>query len=352
MDTSLNLNSLVRPNIQKLKPYRSARDDFKKGILLDANENPFPPVHLDSQTELNRYPDPHQEVLRSLISGYRNTDPERIFTGNGSDEAIDLLIRIFCRPGIDKIVITPPTYGMYRVSADIHDVEVIEAPLKPDFSLEPQMVLEKAVEAKIIFLCSPNNPTANLLDKDAILQIIQNFSGIVVVDEAYLDFAETTSLIDVLDEYPNLVILQTLSKAFGLAGIRLGMAFASVQIIAFMMKVKPPYNVNVLTQRMAVRALGNPSIIQEKTTRILEEKRRVLKELSHLELVEKIHPSDANFLLVKMRDAQNIYHKLAKAGVVVRYRGDQLHCEGCLRITIGTQSENDRLLSLLKTLAI
>lgn len=348
MPPTFDINKLVRPNILALKPYRSARDDFKSGVLLDANENPYP----QKQGALNRYPDPHQEALRSAIAAYRGTDPERVFTGNGSDEAIDLLIRIFCRPGIDKIAITPPTYGMYKVSADIQDVEVLDAPLLPDFSLDPDALLQKAGDAKIIFLCSPNNPTANALDRDAILKTIRNFHGIVVVDEAYIDFSGSASFIDTLDGHPNLVVLQTLSKAFGLAGIRLGMAFASREIISLMMKVKPPYNVNSLTQEMAIGAFRDLPGIEQKIAQILQQRSYMAGRLAEIPFVERIFPSDANFLLVKMRDALNIYGKLARSGVVVRYRGDQPHCADCLRITIGTEEENEKLLESLRNITI
>ncbi|MCH8558573.1 MAG: histidinol-phosphate transaminase [Balneolia bacterium] len=347
-----DLNQLLRPNIRGLKPYRSARDDFKSGILLDANENPASPG-IEHALNLNRYPDPHYELLRNRISEIKEAiKPEQIFLGNGSDEAIDLLIRMFCTPGHDKILITPPTYGMYKVSADIHGIETVEAPLLPDFSLDADSVLSKTDGVKIIFLCSPNNPTANRLQESEIRRVIEGFSGIVVVDEAYIDFSRDKSLLPLLAEHPNLVVMQTLSKAWGLAGIRLGMAFASTEIINYMMRVKPPYNVNSLTQDAALKALGNPNQTQRAIESILSERDRVAKSLEQMDGVIRVEESDANFLLVRVKNAPDVYRKLAKLGVIVRYRGDQLHCENGLRITIGLPEENDALLDAMEQLTI
>jgi len=351
MNTTFNLNQLVRPNILSLKPYRSARDDFKEGILLDANENPFE-THLNEHLqELNRYPDPHFEALREAIAHYRSVLPEQIFLGNGSDEAIDLLIRMCCIPGKDRILITPPTYGMYQVSADIHGIETIKIPLKPDFSLETKAIIEKRDEASIIFLCSPNNPTANLLEQGDILRIMDGYHGIVVVDEAYMDFSPGDSLLPFLGKYPNLVILQTLSKAFGLAGIRLGMAFGSPEIIRILMAIKPPYNINSITQWRALQAFKEPEIIQQNIKTILQNRSKLIEDLSSLPMVKKIHSSAANFLLVQFDDALSYYKKLAAQGIIVRYRGDQLHCENCLRITVGTAIENQKLTDTLRILS-
>ncbi len=351
LKTNFKPESLLRPGIRSLKPYRSARDDFKSGMLLDANENPYPPAGFpDSQ--LNRYPDPHCEVLRNRLSDLKNIEPESIFAGNGSDEAIDLLIRMFCEPGRDSILITPPTYGMYRVSADINGVSCVECPLNPDFSLDTDGILENGErdDVKLIFLCSPNNPTSNRLSREQVEMILSESQAIVVVDEAYIDFSEEPGLMPLIHEFPNLVILQTLSKAWGLAGIRLGMAFAQPWLINSMMRVKPPYNVNALTQQAALKALENTADFEEKVRLILSERKRLAENLAEMKLVEKVFPSDANFLLVRVQEAENIYRDLAAKGIVVRYRGDQLHCDNCLRITVGTPEENDTLLHALEKL--
>lgn len=350
MKSGFDLYSLVRPNILSLKPYRSARDDFKEGILLDANENPFSPQTELKAADLNRYPDPHQTELRKMIADKRGLSPLQVFLGNGSDEAIDLIIRMFCRPGQDKIMVTPPTYGMYKVSADIHQVETLEIPLQPDFSLSPDDILANTDDVRIIFLCSPNNPSANLLERDAILQILQEFNGIVVVDEAYIDFSPASTLADELSSYPNLIILQTLSKAYGLAGIRLGMALASKEIIRILMTMKPPYNINTLTQQTALALISDSESVSMNINRILKERLQLTVELSQIPTVKKIFPSDANFILVKIDDAKTIYRKLADKGVIVRYRGDQIHCDNCLRITVGTPEENGKLIQSLKDL--
>lgn len=343
-----DLDQLIRPNIRSLKPYRSARDDFKSGILLDANENPVSPGP-EHELNLNRYPDPHYDALRNRLSELKpSVSPNQVFLGNGSDEAIDLLVRMFCTPGKDRILVTPPTYGMYRVSADIHGIETAEAPLRPDFTLDPETVLKQSDGVKIIFLCSPNNPTANRQPESNIIRVIEGFSGIVVVDEAYIDFSRDKSLLPLLSSYPNLVVMQTLSKAWGLAGIRLGMAFASVELISYMMRVKPPYNVNSLTQNIALKALANPGKTQKVIDTILEERARVSEELAKLPGVLKVEESDANFLLVRVENALEVYRKLADQGVIVRYRGDQLHCENGLRITIGIEQENNALLGALR----
>lgn len=345
-----DLESLVRPNILRLKPYRSARDDFKDGILLDANENPFESYTIDGEHPLNRYPDPHYDAVREALARWKKVRPSQIFLGNGSDEAIDLLIRMTCTPGKDSILITSPTYGMYKVSADIHDVNIIDVPLHPDFSLNTDEVIKASQNAKLVFLCSPNNPTANVLEKASILSILQQAPGIVVVDEAYMDFSPNNSLLSELDAWPNLVVMQTFSKAIGLAGIRLGMAFGSEEIIKILMKIKPPYNVNVLTQQEALRSLDNPSEIQLKIQEITENRKQLINDLSRISGVEHIFPSDANFLLVRFKDALETYKKLASAGVIVRYRGDQLHCDGCLRITVGTEDENKMLIEKLEAI--
>lgn len=352
---AFSLKNILRPNILSLKPYRSARDDFKKGVLLDANENPHQPGVPEDDARglsLNRYPDPQYEALRKRLSELKNITPEHIFLGNGSDEAIDLLIRMCCKPEQDRILITPPTYGMYEVSADIQGVETIKVPLNPDFSLAPDAVLQKASQKKpkLMFLCSPNNPTANRQNTQTIKAILENFSGLVVVDEAYVDFSAEKSLISLLKDYPNLVVMQTLSKAWGLAGIRLGMAFASPELISYMMRVKPPYNVNALTQQAALKALSRAEYMQQTVETLLAERERVAASLREKSGIMRVFSSDANFLLVRIPKARYIYEKLAENGIIVRYRGDQLHCDDGLRITIGTRQENDALLNELDKL--
>jgi len=345
--TTFDLESLVRPNIKELTPYRCARDDYDKGVLLDANENAIGSVPADIR-ELNRYPDPRQDALRDQYADFRRIRRDQIFCGVGSDEAIDLLIRIFCRPGIDHIMITPPTYGMYKVSAAINDVGVQAVPLNPDFTLDSQAVLDAVYDTtKVIFLCSPNNPTGNLLDKDSVRAVLRGFSGIVVVDEAYIDFSDDDGFASELDQYPNLVILQTLSKSFGLAGIRLGLALASESIISYMLRVKAPYNVNKLSTETALKAMHAVPVMKAYVKALNNERAWLQKELETIPGVHKIHPSDANFLLVVIDRAFELYKSMADSGVVIRYRGDQLHCDSTLRITVGTHAENATLIHRL-----
>lgn len=345
---TFDLESIIRPNIRVLTPYRCARDDYDQGILLDANENAIGSVPADIR-ELNRYPDPRQDALRDKYADFRHIRRDQIFCGVGSDEAIDLLIRIFCIPGKDHIMITPPTYGMYKVSAAVNDVGVQSVPLNPDFSLDPQALLDSVSDTtKIIFLCSPNNPTGNLLDKDAVRTVIRGFHGIVVVDEAYIDFSGDEGFAGELDELPNLVILQTLSKSFGLAGIRLGLALASEQIISYMLRVKAPYNVNKLTTETALKAMDNLPVMRAFVKALNNERAWLRQALETVPAVRKIHPSDSNFLLVVIDNAQYLYKTMADTGVVIRYRGDQLHCDSTLRITVGTHAENERLIQRLK----
>lgn len=345
---TFDLENLIRPNIRVLTPYRCARDDYDQGILLDANENAIGSVPADIR-ELNRYPDPRQDALRDRYADFRRIRRDQIFCGVGSDEAIDLLIRIFCIPGKDHVMITPPTYGMYKVSAAVNDVGVQSVPLNPDFSLDPQAVLDAITDStKIIFLCSPNNPTGNLLNKDAVRTVIRGFRGIVVVDEAYIDFSGDEGFAGELEEFPNLVILQTLSKSFGLAGIRLGLALASEQIISYMLRVKAPYNVNKLTTEAALKAMDNLPVMRAFVKALNNERAWLRQALETVPGVRKIHPSDSNFLLVVIDNAQHIYKTMADTGVVIRYRGDQLHCDSTIRITVGTHSENERLIQRLK----
>lgn len=347
MNKKFNLEKIVRENIRDLKPYRSARDDFDSGILLDANENSFGSP-IENDLELNRYPMPYQEKLRSVIADYRKVDTENVFVGVGSDEAIDLLFRIFCSPGKDKVITNPPTYGMYKVSANINNIKVDEVLLTPDFQLQTERILNRVTDfTKLIFVCSPNNPTANDMDRKDIIYLLENFDGLVVVDEAYIDFSEQAGFAEEVKNYPNLVVLQTLSKAFGLAGIRLGIAIANPEIINYMMKVKAPYNVNKLTSQAALNAFENLESVQKNIKSINSEKKRIVAGLENLAQVEKVFPSDANFLLFRVDDALIVYKKLADSGVIVRYRGNEPHCENCLRMTIGTAEENDQFLSSL-----
>jgi histidinol-phosphate aminotransferase len=340
----MNINNLLRKNIQNLKPYSSARDEYSGDamVFLDANENPF-------NEPYNRYPDPLQKELKQKISSLKNISANQIFLGNGSDEPIDLLIRAFCEPGNDNIVTIHPTYGMYQVAADTNNIEVIKVSLSQDFELDSKLILQAVTEnRKLIFLCSPNNPSGNSLDKEAMLEIIQNFEGIVVVDEAYIDFAPGKSLLPELAKYPNLVILQTFSKAWGMAGIRLGMSFASVEIIQVLNKIKYPYNINILTQQKALELLDNKEQVDIWVKKLIEEREKMTKYLAKLHFVTKIYPSDANFLLVSMNDARRIYDYLVENGIIVRDRSKIHLCDNSLRITIGTMDEDIVLLQALK----
>lgn len=339
----MNLQQLVRKNIWNLKAYSSARDEFKgeASVYLDANENPL-------NGPYNRYPDPLQWKLKEKVSAIKHVDAQKIFFGNGSDEPIDLVIRIFCEPAVDNIVAIDPTYGMYKVCADINNIEYRQVLLKDHFTLDAESVL-KATDSntKIIFLCSPNNPSGNLLDRDEILKIIQNFSGIVVIDEAYIDFAPEASWLPQLDKYPNLVILQTFSKAWGIAAVRLGMAFASPEIISLFNKVKYPYNINILTQNFALTELDKLELKEEWVKTLLQQRIYLEQQLEKISTVEKVYPSDANFILVKVADANEIYNKLVDKGIIVRSRNTISLCNGCLRITVGTEAENNKLLEAL-----
>ncbi len=341
----IDLKDIVRDNIWNLVPYSSARDEYtgKDAILMDANESPF-------NSPFNRYPDPGQNMLKEKISGLLGISSERLFIGNGSDEAIDLLIRVFCKPGSDRIIIMDPSYGMYKVCADINDVGVDLVALETDFSLNAVRILGSVrPSTKMIFLCSPNNPTSNLLDTKEVIKILDRFKGIVVVDEAYIDFAEGSGLISLLDEYSNLVILRTLSKAWAGASIRLGMAIAHPEVTGLMNRVKYPYNVNLLTQEKALELLDNVEQKDEWVSRILQEREWLVKKLDKLEVIRKIHDSDANFLLVRVEDPDALYEHLVKGGVIIRNRSRLTHCNGCLRITIGNREENKRLLELIKS---
>lgn len=343
-----NIESLIRENIRDLTPYRSARDDFKNGTLLDANENSFGSTVRNS-LELHRYPTPTQDELRKKIASYRGVDFENIFLGVGSDEPIDLLMRIFCEPGRDSILITPPTYGMYKVSANINNVNVKEVLLTEKFQLQPDKILEAAdVSTKLLFLCSPNNPTANDMKRTDLLKLVMRFPGIVVVDEAYIDFSRQESMAAMVQQYPNLVVLQTFSKAFGLAGIRLGVAISSPQIIDYMLRIKAPYNINKLTADIALKAFDNKELLKFNINKIRDEREYVAGQLQQAEAVKKVYPSNANFLLFKINNAHQVYQNLAKMDIIVRYRGNEPLCEDSLRVTIGMPDENVKFLRALK----
>lgn len=351
MNRSFDLEKLVRPNINKLVPYHSAREDFEEGLLLDANENSLGAPFTD-QDQLHRYPDPKQIKLRKLIAEWRGVRPQNVFTGVGSDEGIDLLYRIFCRPGIDRVLTTPPTYGMYNVSANIHNIAVDEVFLDESFELRVDAILDQVTpKTKLLFLCSPNNPTGNTFKSKKIEQLVKDFSGIVILDEAYIDFSDQQSSAQKIVEHPNLVILQTLSKSFGLAGIRLGITYAQEDIINYMMKVKAPYNINKLTSKYAIKGLQNWDTVQFRVDAIKKERKRLKEKLQQLAQVQHVFESEANFLLAKFDEAQVIYNRLAEQDIIVRYRGNEPHCENCLRITVGTPDENDRLISALKEIA-
>jgi histidinol-phosphate aminotransferase len=345
------IENLVRSNIRKLKPYSSARSEFKgtASVFLDANENSYGSPLSESY---NRYPDPLQTELKGKISGIKGIPPRNIFLGNGSDEAIDLLFRIFCEPKVDAAIICPPTYGMYEVSAGINDVEIKKINLLPNFELNVEEILEKTDErTKLLFLCSPNNPTANSFHPDDIELLIQKFPGIVVIDEAYINYSKQKSSIRILTEYENLVVLQTFSKAWGLAALHLGMAFASENIIDYMNKVKAPYNVNEATQQTAMKAIDNIAWVNEHIRLTIAERVKLENELNEISLVDKIYPSDANFILVKVKDAPKTYHYLVNEGIIVRDRSKVTLCENCLRITVGTPEENAALVNALNKFA-
>ena len=347
MDNPFNLNNLLRENIKKLVPYSSARDEFKgeASILIDANENPFgSPLNHD----YNRYPDPLQHQVKAKLSKINGVPSENIFLGNGSDEAIDILYRAFCTPGVDNVILVPPTYGMYEVSANINDVAFKKVNLTADYQLDLDGIAN-AIDAhtKLIFICSPNNPTGNSIRRQDIEAILNNFQGLVVVDEAYINFSAVKSFTQELAEYPNLVVLQTLSKAWGLAALRLGMAFASKEIIAVYNKIKPPYNINQATQDIVLEALDRVDQVNDWIKETVAEREKLVRELLELDYVQHITPSDANFILVKMDQPREVYDYLVQYGIIVRDRSKVELCEGCLRITVGTPAENQILLEKL-----
>lgn len=346
---AFSLDSVLRENIKKVKPYSSARDEYKgnEGIFLDANENPFGSA---TERNVNRYPDPLQRDVKAALAEIKHIPSGHIFLGNGSDEPIDLIIRAACEPGKDSILILPPTYGMYEVSASINNVEIIAVPLNRDYDLEPEAIL-KAVQSstKVIFICSPNNPTGNLMSEEKVKQILTSFQGIVVLDEAYIDFATTTEgFVPLLDQYPNLVVLQTFSKAWGMAALRLGIAFASIDFIQILNKIKPPYNINVLTQELALEALNNVKKKNTMVADILLQRNWLRKELMQLPVCLKLYPSDANFILMRTGDGKKVYDFLVEHRIITRDRSKVILCEGCIRITVGTPEENKALIEVLK----
>ena len=338
------VQQLIRKNIKELVPYSSARDDYsgEDAVFLDANENPF-------ESGANRYPDPYQVKVKLKIAQLKNVAYDRIFLGNGSDEPIDLLIRAFCEPGKDNIVSMKPTYGMYKVCADINNVEFREVLLDENYQVD-KAGLEAQTDAnsKLLFLCSPNNPTSNALYRDDIIYLLETFNGLVIVDEAYIDFTDEVSLLGQLDNYPNLVVLQTFSKAWGMAGVRLGMAFASGEIISVLNKIKYPYNINILSQRFALERIEKTEEKNKWVTTILEQREMLRKKLAGLPNVENILPSQANFLMVKFRDAKGVFHYLMDKKIIIRDRSKVALCEGYLRITVGTEEENKCLLQALE----
>ena len=345
---SFDLQKLVRSHIADLHPYSSARDEFdpveREVVYLDANENPF-------DNGVNRYPDPQQRKLKEVIAKRRGVAANQLLLGNGSDEVLDLIFRAFCIPNQDKIIVMPPTYGMYRVLANINRISLDEVPLNNDFQLVTKDILNQiSSQTKAIFLCSPNNPSGNSFRREDILTLLQSFTGLVVIDEAYIDFSTQKSLVSDLSSYPNLIITQTLSKAYGLAGIRLGICIASEEIIDILNKIKPPYNINSLTQERAISALEDWDTTQRQVTQLIAERKGLFAQLEKISFIEKVYPSDANFLLVQVDDANKRYAQLIENDIVVRNRSKQMRCENCLRFSVGTPQENQILIETLNRL--
>ncbi len=342
----MNIEDLIRPNIRTMEAYSSARDEFtgEASVYLDANENPYDlPYH--------RYPDPHQKAIKQKLAKLKNVLPEQIFLGNGSDEPIDLIIRMTCIPGVSNLITLDPTYGMYKVSAAVNDVEVRKAALTPTFGLD-QDAIRSATDSnsRLLFLCSPNNPSGNALESDTLLRVIRDFPGLVVLDEAYSDFSDQ-SLMGQLNEFDHLIILQTFSKAWGMAGLRVGAAYASVYLVNTLDRIKPPYNINQVSQQEVLQALENAGDVTDRIREIISERQRLADNLDKLSLVQKVFPSDANFLLVRFERSGELFRYLMEKGIIVRDRSSQPHCEDCLRITVGTPEENDLLLEALDDFA-
>ena len=348
---NFDIRKLLRPNIAEIVPYSSARDEYtgKEGIFLDANENPIGSV---ANGDFNRYPDPLQRAVKEKIARIKGVAPSKIFLGNGSDEPIDLLFRAFCEPQTDNVITLPPTYGMYRVCADINNVAVVQVPLIPEtFDIDVAGVLNAVdTDTKIIWICSPNNPTGNLVSRKKVVEVIEKFNGIVVIDEAYIDFADEPSFVEELNNYPNLVVLQTFSKAWGMAALRLGMAYASEEIINVLNNIKYPYNINIATQHLVLEALDKVADKDDMVAELMKQRSWLVDNLKDISFVEKIYPTDANFVLVKMKGARTVYEKLLKKLVIVRDRSKVTLCDDCLRITVGTASENEKLIEELKNL--
>lgn len=344
----MNIQDLIRDNVKALRPYSSARDEYKNAsddlVFLDANENPF-------NNGVNRYPDPQQNDVKDILAQQKGIAKENILLGNGSDEVLDLIFRAFCNPKKDNIITLPPTYGMYEVLANINAIEVIKVDLSESFQPQVDAILDKAnAFSKILFLCSPNNPTGNSFRTKDVEKLLTTFKGIVVIDEAYIDFSNQKSWLHRLEEFPNLIITQTLSKAYGMAGIRLGICYASKVIISVLNKIKPPYNVNELTQQKALERLSNREEVVQEIQKILKQRDLLIKELKENSIIKTIYASDANFLLVKVDDAMKRYSQLIKKGIVIRNRTNEVGCKNCLRFTIGTLQENEKLINALKTL--
>ncbi|SDL19201.1 histidinol-phosphate aminotransferase [Salinimicrobium catena] len=346
---SFKIENLVRTNVAKMKPYSSARDEFKadgrKMTFLDANENPF-------ENGVNRYPDPQQATLKSKIAELKGISTSKILLGNGSDEVLDLIFRAFCEPSQDNMISLPPTYGMYKVLAELNQIEDREVLLKVDFQPNVEEILNTVDDnTKLIFLCSPNNPTGNVFSMTLVEKLLNGFNGLVVIDEAYIDFSNEPGWLQALEDFPNLVVTQTLSKAYGLAGIRLGIGYASEEIIEILNKIKPPYNVNELTQQKAAERLRNPEEVEFEIKQILEQREYLEKELQKVDFVKKIYPSKTNFLLVRVDNADLRYSQLLEKGIVVRNRSNQPLCENTIRFTVGTKTENNRLINALNEIA-
>ena len=347
MKSNFDLNNLIRENIKSLKPYSSARDEYKDAttteiIFLDANENPF-------DNGVNRYPDPQQYKVKEMLSEMKGVNKKNILLGNGSDEVLDLIFRVFCEPNVDNVITLPPTYGMYSVLANINAIENRTVLLTEYFQPKVDQILKKVdVYSKILFLCSPNNPSGNSFTEDTVEELLINFNGLVVIDEAYIDFSKQKSWLEKLAVYPNLIITQTLSKAYGLAGIRLGVCYASEEIIHFLNSIKPPYNVNELTQQKAVERLSKIEEVKNEVIEIIQQRNFVVKELKDVSFIKIIYPTDCNFVMVKVDNANKRYNQLIEKGIVVRNRTTQPLCENCLRFTIGTSTENTKLIKALK----
>ncbi len=345
----MNIQDFIRDNIKALKPYSSARDEYKDAttnmVFLDANENPY-------NNGVNRYPDPQQSSLKNVLAHQKGISKENILIGNGSDEVLDLIFRVFCEPNRDNVITLPPTYGMYEVLANVNAVEVIKINLSDSFQPKVDDILDSSNQfTKILFLCSPNNPSGNSFNAKEIEKLLINFKGIVVIDEAYIDFSKQQSWLKRLEKFPNLIITQTLSKAYGMAGIRLGICYASKEIILVLNKIKPPYNVNELTQQKALERLSKPDDVTKEIQNILQQRNWLRTKLEKISFVETVYPSDANFVLVKVDNAIKRYDQLIQKGIVIRNRTNQPGCENCLRFTIGTKTENEKLIETLKTLS-